>query len=198
MKVRKAKLNGDGLVITYEEVPQGRKKRNVILTDDTPVHKDLTQSFQNLAIHLVILTGFVSTKQVKNIETPKPELIEGVHVNGISVKSGDDPGVVISGHRIHPDSGKAVILNTPFTRLNEGDETAYKFVEDLQEKLDRAVKETSAYEDGTKLGDDPQLTMFDDNEAKERTDGENVTEGELQEMTEGDDEVWKDGKRPNV
>lgn len=197
MQVRKAKLNGDGLVIIYEEKPPGRKERNVTLTDKTPVHDDLKTSFQNLAIHLAILTGYVSVKQIKNIETPKPELFEGFHVNGISVKSGDDPGVVISGHRIL-DNGKAVILNTPFTRFEEGEESAYKFTDDLQAKINRAVGETSAYEDGSKLGDDPQLALFQDNGAGARLDSENVTEEELEEMTEGADEVWRDGKRPKT
>jgi hypothetical protein len=196
MQVKKAKLNEDGLTVILIERPQGRKERKTTHEDQTPVHKDLSQSFQNLAIHLAILTGYVSVKQVKNIETPKEELSEGFHVNGISVKSGDDPGVVISGHRIL-DNGKAVILNTPFTRFDEGEESAYKFQDDLQDKIERAEVEINGYLEGEKLGDDPQLALFDADATKLKLNAENIEDAEL--VTEdGDGEVWKDGKRPKT
>lgn len=197
MQVKKAKLNEDGLTVIFIERPAGRKERKTTLEDQTPVHKDLTQSFQNLAIHLALLTGYVSVKTVKNIETPKAELTEGFHVNGISVKTGDDPGVVISGHRIL-ENGKAVILNTPFTRFEEGEESAYKFTDDLVNRIERAELEVNAYVDGSKLGDDPQLAMTFENEdeTRARLNTENLTEAEL--VGDEDGEVWKDGKRPKI
>lgn len=198
MQIKKVKLEekgAEGATIIFIERPEGRKERKTTYEDQTPVHKDLIQSFQNLAIHLAILTGYVSVKQVKNIETPKPELVDGFWVNSISVKGGDDPGAVISGHRIL-ENGKAVILNTPFQRFEEGEETAYKFTEDFVDKIERAEKETNYFVDGTKKGDDAQLGLFDGEQPA--TISENVTGEELEEMTAGDDEVWKDGQRPKV
>lgn len=201
MQVKKATLQEkgtEGLTVIFFDTPKDRKKRKTTLEDETPVHADLIQSYQNLAIHFAILTGYVQPKQVKNIKTPDPKLTEGFWINGLSVKSGDDPGVIISGHR-KLENGKAVILNTPFQRLQEGEETAYKYQDDLNDKLERAEEEISAFIDGTKKGDDPQMGLFDGQEAQERMDSENVTEEELEEMTtEGDAEVWKDGQRPNV
>lgn len=195
MQIKKVKLEdkgAEGATIIFIERPEGRKERKTTYEDQTPVHADLVQAFQNLAIHLAILTGYVSVKQVKNVETPKPELVDGYWINSLSVKSGDDPGVVISGHKVL-ETGKAVILNTPFQRFEEGEESAYKFTDDLVDKIERAEKEVNAYVDGTKKGDDPQLGLFPAQEPK--LDGQ-TEDLEFEEIAEGDAEVWKDGQRP--
>lgn len=194
MKIRKAKLEGEGLTIVFTERPDGRKPRKSTLEDETPVHPDLVQSFKNMRIHLGILCGYIAAKTVKNIETPKDELIESFHVKGISVKSGDDPGIVISGHRIL-ENGKAVILNTPFTRFEEGEESAYKFVEDLLAKCERAEVEVNAYVDGTKKGEDVQKAI-EFPEAPQGNNGVEDIEHEMINENEGAEEVWKDGVRP--
>lgn len=197
MTIKKVKLTdgGDsGLTVIFVERPQGRKERKTTQEDQTPVHADLKQAFANIAIHLAILTGYVSVKQVKTIETPKPELFDGFHVSGISVKTGDDPGVVISGHRIL-ENGKAVILNTPFTRFEEGEESAYKFVDDLVARIERVEDEANEYLEDRKKGDDPQGSLFTDTGENELKAPQNT---DVEDLQEGAGEVWENGQRPNV
>jgi hypothetical protein len=188
MTIKKAKLTDPGLTVIFTERPKDRKEAKNTREDSTEVHPDLLQAFANLRIHLAILTGYVSVKQVKNIETPKDELIETFFVKGISIKTGDDYGLVISGHHTL-ENGKAVILNTPFTRFEEGEESAYKYIDDLADKVQRAETEIDAYLAGEKVGADPQGNLFEGQ-------GNGQTK-ELAGANTGDPEIWEDGERPN-
>ena len=74
--------------------------------------------------------------------------------------------MVISGHKLLPDN-KAVILNTPFRRFTESEQSRYVFMDDLQERLDRLDTEVRAYVDGSKRGADAQLNLFEGDDKKE-------------------------------
>lgn len=161
LTINKAKLvKGETLEYHFVKTDdQGAKSEGSEKTK-APVHADLKQAFENLGIHLAIMCGYIASSKVKDIATPKQELYEGFHVTSYSIGGDeDDQGVVISGHKLLPD-GKAVILNTPFRRFTESEQSRYVFMDDLQDRLDRLDTEVRAYVDGSKRGADPQLSMF--------------------------------------
>jgi len=168
LTIEKAKLvKGETLDYTYTKTDDKGAKSKGSESLKAPIHADLKQAFENLGIHLAVMCGYVASKQVKDIETPKPELYEGFHVTSYSIGGDeDDQGVVISGHKLLPD-GKAVILNTPFRRFTESEQSRYVFMDDLQERLDRLDTEVRAYVDGSKRGADAQLNLFEDEGKKE-------------------------------
>lgn len=128
---------------------------------DSIPHPDLKQAFRNIRIHLALMAGMVALKDVKNIELPKDEIIDAFHVHGYGITGNeDDPGVYISGHVILSNK-KAFNFTTPFYRINENEETRYKYMDDLMAKLDRLDTEIHAYVDGTKRGIDPQGNLFE-------------------------------------
>lgn len=120
-----------------------------------PVHPDCRAAFKALAIHLALLCDYISTKQIKEIDKYDPVHSEKFNVTGVSIGGGEgEEGVVLTGHKITA-KGKAVILNSPFTRFEEADDTAYRYVDDLRAKVDAVINEAKAYMDG-KRGEDPQ------------------------------------------
>lgn len=168
LTIDKAKLvKGETLDYQYLKTDDTGAKSKGSESLKAPVHADLKQAFENLGIHLAIMCGYVPSSKVKDIETPKPELSEGFHVTSYSIGGDeDDQGVVISGHKLLPD-GKAVILNTPFRRFTESEQSRYVFMDDLQERLDRLDTEVRSYVDGSKRGADAQLNLFEGDEKKE-------------------------------
>lgn len=147
VKIKSAKLieKGEGLGVAYTRLAD---KDNAKVTEEhpsSPVHGDLKTAMDNLRVHLALLTTDHYYAAVSNIETPPETLTDKFVVNGYSLgKNAENPGVVISGHFIL-NGGKVVILNTPFTLLNEAQETGYKYLEDLQAKLDRLDEEVRDY-----------------------------------------------------
>lgn len=126
------------------------------------IHNDLQQSLDNLRIHLALLSELVSYDQVKNITTPKPELIKKFHVNGFSLSGEDDKlRVVITG--THEVLHGSQTLNTPTIWLNSKADDAYKFLKDLNAKIARVQQEAISFLDGSKRGTDPQQSLFENN-----------------------------------
>lgn len=160
MTIEKAKIvKGETVEINYTEINDKGDRVKASKSLKAPMHDDLKQAFKNLAIHLAVMTGYVSSKQVKDIATPKEEQTEKFHVTSYSIGGTDeDQGVVISGHHKLPN-GKAVILNIPFERFNVKEESRYVFMDDLQERLDRVEVELKAFFDGSKRGQEQQGTL---------------------------------------
>lgn len=166
--IEKAKIvKGTTVEIHFTEVNDKGDRSKNSKSLGAPMHDDLTTAFANLGIHLAILTGYVKSNQVKNIETPKEELTEGFHVTSFSIGGTDeDQGVVISGHR-KLASGKAVILNTPFERFEVKEESRYVYMDDLVDRLDRVKKELADYFSGAKRGAEKQQKLdFGDDKPK--------------------------------
>jgi hypothetical protein len=194
MVIKKFKVKDDLLEVTYTKKEKDGSITVVNETHEAKVHPDLLQAMDNLKVHFGLIIGLITVKQVKKIETPAPELLENIHVSGLTIKTGDDPGVIITGHYTTPWK-KAAIMNTPFTRLAEAEESGYKEAEDLQTKTDRAVEEVRLYLVDGKKADDPQQQL-----GFPEPQNTNVEEAEYVEADadQGDAEVWKDGQRPNV
>jgi hypothetical protein len=163
-KIRKVKIEDDTLVLSYSY----KDETGELVTVENEKHKarfhnDLRTAFNNMAIHLAIMTGYVNPGQVKNIETPKPELSEDFKVSGFAYgKDEDDPGIIITGGRNLPTMNNSYIpLNTPYRRFNEAAESAYKFIKDVEAGAKRCEVEVELYLSGEKRGEDPQQSLFD-------------------------------------
>lgn len=199
MKIKKIKILKDVVSVTFTERKEDGTIKSVTEDHETKPHPDLLQSLANLRAHFGLLTGYIPSKSIKKIETPAEDLVESFNVYALSVKTGDDEGVVISGQKTL-ENGKKVTVNTPFTRFTEGEESAYKFTDDLIQKVERANKEIESFLDGSKKADDPQGKLFEQAPTLPPASGTRNTDTEDAELVEegGDAEVWKDGKRPNL
>lgn len=196
MKIRRFKILKDSIEVEYQEQKPDGTPKKVKEEHQTKPHADLLQSYENLRVHFALLTGYIGIKQVKKIETPPEELIESFSVHSISVKSGDDPGVVITGQKTLED-GKKVTVNTPFTRFGESDEAkGYRYIDDLIDKIDRANQEQTAYLDGSKKGDDPQQTLPFAGDMTGKPQNRDVEDAILVDDESDTANVWKDGERP--
>jgi len=123
-----------------------------------PVHIDLKSRFKSLSPHLGLLCDYLSTRQIKDINNYDPELVESFIVTGISIGGGDDnDGIILSGYKL-TKSGRAIILNTPFTLIEEVEETRYRYMDSLMEKVKELIKEVELYLGG-KRGEEPQGTL---------------------------------------
>lgn len=156
-EIKKAKIvKGERLDIAFIK-DYGNGERNPASEEfKAEMHPDAKQAFSNLRVHLALMVYAINQNLINEIATPDEELISTFHIHGYSIGGDeDDKGVVLSGHRILPN-GKAFNFSTPFYRFNEGEETRYKFMDDLMAKLERVDKEIRLYVDGEKRAKDPQ------------------------------------------
>lgn len=166
IKIQKAKLvEGERLEVTYFR-NGGKDETTVNEKHKATVHPDLKKSFSDMAIHLALLSDFAVTSDIDDITSPDEELTRKFEVRGFSYGGAEgEEGVVLSGHKILRN-GKALGLNTPFTRFTEAEESIYQFIDDLQDRLDHACDEVKAYIMGAKIAPDPQPELaFGDNGA---------------------------------
>lgn len=162
MDLKKAKIDKEkALDISYIKPDAVNKPVPTNETHTSPMHEDLIAAWRRLDKHLAIMVGYVKTKE-PDINAVDGTLFEGFTARAFSIGGGDDKndGVVISGHVKLPN-GKAVILNTPFTRFEEKPETRYQYMDDLVWCLDKLKAEIIAYVKGDKMGKNPQGNLFD-------------------------------------
>jgi len=156
IKIKEVKLlkKGEtGLHTTLED--DGPCPGPSVKTGNNRCHQDMINAMQGLRSHLAVLTGYLTEKNAKRVE-----LLENFHVNGYSIggKPGKE-GIVIKGYRIN-DYGKAVTLNTPFTRFQEEEEEGlYTLIDDLQKKVVRIEEEVVEYITKGKKWEDPQQEL---------------------------------------
>lgn len=178
--IEKVKLEkGETLEITYSRIEKDATTTSVSESHKAPVHPDLKNCFKALCIHLGILCDYISFGQVKKIDNYDPKLVEKFNVSGISIKGGDDDAkIVLTGHKLNK-SGKAIILNTPYTRVDEDEETGYKFIDNLVTLKDNLIREVQLYLGG-KRGEEPQgsLDFPEDTDNKFGDERDDFTAGE--------------------
>jgi hypothetical protein len=197
IKIQKVKLIKEKtLELSYTKTEADKSKTAVFESHKTEVHKDLKNAFSDLSIHLALIPSIIDPKSIDDIENVEPELYSDFHVSSYSIGGDEeDPGVVLSGHRILKN-GKAFPFNTPFTRFEENEETAYKFIDDLLDKIHVVESEVIKYLNGEKKADDPQGKLdFEEDKSKTVI---HVLPPESQE--EKDEEMLKKlrGNKPSV
>lgn len=178
IEIKSAKLvKEQTLEITFAKTEKDKTTTSVKETHKSKAHPDLVDAYAALKAHLGILTGYISPKLIKDItNTQDVDLVDQFKVSSFSL-GGDEgaEGFVITGHRILPNK-KAVILNSPFTKFEEKEETRYPFMEDLEEKLETIQKELALYLGG-KFAPEPQQELF--NPGENNLNGEKVTKAKI-------------------
>ena len=159
MKILKVKLVKGGesveLLLSKQEGKSITKSKE---EHSAPVHADFIAAMKSLAIHFGILTDYIKPKEVKNISQYDVKLIEDFTVTGYSIGGDEeDRGVTITGMK-RKSNGKMIIINTPFTRFVEAEESQYQFIEHLEERITEVEREVEEYLKG-KVAPDPQQTL---------------------------------------
>lgn len=113
-----------------------------------PVHDDFRLALDSLKIHFAILCGVAEEKEVKKIETPKPELIQDISINGFTRNGSDQEKITITGTR--KVKYGSTTMNSPVQNVLNDSDTAYSFMEDLDSKIDRCCDEAVKYQTGEK------------------------------------------------
>lgn len=122
-------------------------------------HADFENSLLGMRIHLAVLTGYVTTKQVKKIDSYDSALVEDFMVTGYStkVKAGEPDGITITGYKLTPYG--TVILNAPYLKFQSEEDSQYAFISHLMERLEVCDKEATDYVTGAKRAPKPQLQL---------------------------------------
>lgn len=197
MVIKKFKFVGGAVEIKYTTRKKDGTLKVVTENHESEPHPDLILSLANLRVHFGLLTGYLPLKAVKKIDSPAEDIVESFNVTGFSVKTGEDEGVVITGGKTL-ENGKYVPVNTPFTRFGESDETAYKFLDDLEDKIKRASEEVHAYQHDDKWADQPQQSLPFGENGNSNTRSNELENAEFEEVATSidDGEIWEGGQRP--
>jgi hypothetical protein len=165
LKIRMIK-KGEGLFVKYS-VEQKNKKPKIIDEESMDeIHQDLKNAFVGLHIHWGIMSGFITTKQVKKIDAYDSELVKDIHVSGIIRGGNDDEEyIILTGYRIG-EYKKASNMNTPLFRIEEDEATRYKFMDELLEVIENIEKEVNLNLGGKIAPETQQSLNFDDPEEK--------------------------------
>lgn len=160
----RVKLTKKGnLDLSYKRKEQDGHEAIVTEEHKSKVHVDLETALAKMRIHLGLMTGYIQEGEVKDIKSYGVS-VGAFYVSGFSIggKDEDSEGVVVTGHKIL-SNGKAVILNTPFYRFNEKEETRYPFMDDLISLITEVRGECALYLGG-KVYVDPQGKLFEKEE----------------------------------
>lgn len=141
--------NKDQLAVIFTRIESDGATGKYGVMYDRICHPDLRNAIQDMNIHLALMCGYLSTKQIKSLDKYEPEQLKPFHISGISIKH--DEGITITGHRIN-EQKKAVILNTPYALFSEDDKSRYRWMDDLQVTLAIIIDEVKQYIDGSKQG----------------------------------------------
>ncbi len=160
-EIKSVKIKDSKPVIVYFPLDENGEHQAEITYDKGPkCHPDFEKKLDELKSHAAMLTYFINPTSTKSIEDlAGNEVVNSFDVSQFNIGGKDeDQGVVIVGYRKLPN-GKAFNFNTPFYKFNEGDESRYKFMDDLQLSLEDCKDEAIAYIKGEKLWKDPQLEL---------------------------------------
>lgn len=192
MQITKVKLIKGGETLELSTVKQEANRSTTKAKEEhsAAVHVDLKSAMLQLAIHFAILADYIKPSQVKAIKVPDeemgvdvdelsydPELIKGFNVTGYSLGGDEeDRGIIITGHKLK-SNGKAIIINTPFTRFIEAEESMYQFIDHLEYKISKVEAEVQLYLQG-KVAPEPQASFDFPDPPEEHTgnDAEDDTE----------------------
>lgn len=157
---------GEGLFVKYSIEQKNKKPKIVDEESMDEVHQDLKNAFIGLHIHWGVMSGFITTKQVKNIDSYDSELIKDIHVSGI-IRGGaeDESYVILTGYKIG-EYKKATNLNTPLFRIEEDEKTAYKYMEELLDVIEQIEKEVNLNLGGKIAPETQQSLNFDEPDEK--------------------------------
>lgn len=149
-------LKGDLIQIEYLKTDSSESKPAECSEKHTePPHNDLKKAFKSLAIHSALLCEFIPVASIADIKKPDQELTKNFNVTGFTIVGEDEVEGVILSARKTLKSGKTMGFNSAKIMFNDESETAYEFVEDLEQSIGLCKDELRNFLDG-KHGDDVQ------------------------------------------
>lgn len=166
LTVHKIKLEkNDVLYLEATKIDSEMNEQESKILFSAPIHVDLKSAFSACSVHMALMCDMISTKQLKSIDAYDPELVAKFSARSISIKDGE--GLTISGNR-KLVGGKVFNLTTPYWRFEEAEETRYRYMDDLMDKLEILRKEVVEFLNG-KHGPkpDPELPFGDGGEMDE-------------------------------
>jgi hypothetical protein len=140
ISIQKVKLIKGGEKLELDIKESGLVKSTDSKTCENPVHPDLSNAVQSLAVHLAILCDFIEPKQSKDTDELEKFTVTGYSIGG---KEGEE-GVTITGMR-KTKTGQKFSINSPFTRFEASEEARYLLMNDLQSKIDTIEGEVKKY-----------------------------------------------------
>lgn len=156
VKILKGKiLKGPEVSVEYTEFKEDGHNDNCSFSRKVEPHPDLSAAFKSLAVHAALLGEFIPLASLANLDSVDKKLIEPFTVTGFSQTGGDDnPGVMLHAQR-RLSTGKLLGFNTPNIRFTEEGESAYPFMEDLENAMQKVGDEMLMFLNG-KVAPDPQ------------------------------------------
>lgn len=165
VKLLRAKKNKpEKLALVYTETKHtsdGKSHHERNEECDGPVHQDLKDALAGLAVHLALLTDYLSENKAKD-----KELISAFNVTGYSLSGEDHDQVIITGYK-NTKRGTAVILNNPLFRMGLADKDSYMLIGHLENQIALCNEETTKYITGEKRGPQVQNVLDFDGDGKE-------------------------------
>lgn len=155
------------LSVSYSKIEADGSTSNHagVVFDGRFAHPDTLNLFQYLRIHFALACEFISVKQLKSINDYNQSLVEKFTVLKVKIKK--EEGVSLTGYKL---LGKGPWnFTAPFIRFTDDEQSAYRYIDDLTEKVELLEEEVIKYIDGSKVGKDPQGTLEfpDDNYSEE-------------------------------
>lgn len=148
LKIKKVKINKGIPEIDYVELREDNKNPEVTHVGKGIAHDDFINAVSELAAHYALISGYASFTKGLKLNTLKSG-VDNFKVSGYSIGGKEDnQGITITGHVIVAWSGKACIVNAPFTLFDESEETKYKFIDQLAEAVEKIEGEAKAYING--------------------------------------------------
>lgn len=146
IQIKRVKISNKGVPeIGYVEIWEDGKSPEVTHFGKAVAHDDLINALKELAPHYALITGYAHFTKGLRLETLKAG-VDNFKVSGYTIGGKEEnQGIVITGHVIVAFSGKACIVNSPFTMFDEGDETKYKFIDALAEVVEKISDESKLY-----------------------------------------------------
>lgn len=183
LQIKKVKINSKGIPeVDYVELRDDGKNPEITHIGKGIAHDDFINAVKELAPHYALISGYASFTKGLKLDTLKGG-VDNFKVSGYSIGGKEEnQGITITGHVIVAFSGKACIVNSPFTMFDEGDETKYKFIDQLAEVVENIAMEARLYLEG-KFKPEPQQELpFGENSGTVVTEG-----GELKQSEETKD-----------
>lgn len=153
--IKKATLtSGEGLSL---ELSQKQKDGSYVDSKSdysAAVHPDLKEAFRRLNIHLGLVSEYISSNQVEDIDHPEAELVEKFQVNSVTFLP-DEQGIKISGTVSLSDERK-MSLAPPSVKWDA--DPAYGYSSELAEISELLMTEIQGYLAG-KHAPEPQQEL---------------------------------------
>lgn len=118
-------------------------------------HPDTLAIFQDLRVHFALACEFISVKQLKSIDDYNQSLVEKFTVLKVKIKK--EEGVSLTGYKLLNKGPWN--FTAPFIRFSDDEQSAYRYIDELTEKVEQLEEEVIKYIEGSKVGKDPQGTL---------------------------------------